>query len=286
MMAAALLMFGVTAQEQQAQDENSARRGGRNRGSRGDSGGGGFEQLREQIRKVDEQLKEKFPEEYKELEKLDASDRRAAFQKRSELAKKAGIEMPEFGPRRNGGGDRRPDAAAAEQNAQEEWRKAEEAVKEKFPAEFAEYEKLRESDAPAALAKFRELAEKAGVKLPENQPKIIGPRNIARLAVAFADRILQQRYPEEYAEIVTLREEDPDLARDKYRELFKRAGLNSEDIKKRIEARSASTRIVQVEVPQNNNTNTNTGNSNRRWGGGMGGMGGMGGGGMGGPPGW
>ena len=32
MMAAALLMFGVTAQEQQAQDENSARRGGRNRG--------------------------------------------------------------------------------------------------------------------------------------------------------------------------------------------------------------------------------------------------------------
>ena len=124
------------------------------------------------------------------------------------------------------------------------------------------------------------------MKLPENQPKIIGPRNIARLAVAFADRILQQRYPEEYAEIVTLREEDPDLARDKYRELFKRAGLNSEDIKKRIEARSASTRIVQVEVPQNNNTNTNTGNSNRRWGGGMGGMGGMGGGGMGGPPGW
>ena len=72
MMAAALLMFGVTAQEQQAQDENSARRGGRNRGSRGDSGGGGFEQLREQIRKVDEQLKEKFPEEYKELEKSSA----------------------------------------------------------------------------------------------------------------------------------------------------------------------------------------------------------------------
>lgn len=270
--AAVLLISAVAAQEQQSADES----GGRSRGrSRGSGNGGGFEQMREQIRKANEQIKEKFPEEYKELEKLEATDRRAAFQKRLELAKKAGIELPEFGGRR--GGDRRPDAA--EQDMREEWRKAEEAVKEKLPAEFAEFEKLRETNPDAALAKLRELAEKAEVKLPEGQPsfKNVGPRNVARLAVEYADRVLQQRYPDEYAQIVELRAEDPDLAREQYRELFKRAGLNAEEIKKRVVARSASTRVVQVEVPQTpSSTGGNTGNTNRRWGG-MGGMGGPGG---------
>ena len=100
---------------------------------------------------------------------------------------------------------------------------------------------------------------------------------MSRPGMEYADRVLQQRYPDEYAQIVELRAEDPDLAREKYRELFKRAGLNAEEIKKRVVARSASTRIVQVEVPQSPSSSSgNTGSTNRRWGG-MGGMGGPGG---------
>lgn len=265
-LTALVLTLGIMAQEQQSQPAensdsgNSSRRNGRSRGSRGDFGGGsgGFEQMRERIRQADAQIKEKFPEEYKELEKLDSTDRRAAYQKRVELARKAGIELPDFG---RGRGDRRPGGSETQNNQQEEWQKAEEAVKAKFPDEYAEIAKLRETDAAAALLKLRELAEKAGVKLPEGEPpaKEVGVRNIARLAIEQANRILERRYPDEYAEIVKLRETDPDLARDKYRELFKRAGLSSEELKKRVVAHAAGTRIVQVEAPQNSN---NTGNAN------------------------
>ncbi len=291
-LTALALTFGVIAQEQQSQsaeNSDSSRRGGRSRGGRGDFGGG-FEQIRERIRQADAQIKEKFPEEYKELEKLDSSDRRAAYQKRIELARKAGIELPDFG---RGRGDRRPGGSSssseAQDNLQEEWQKAEEAIKAKFADEYAEIVKLRETDAAAALVKLRALAEKAGVKLPEGEPaaKEVGVRNIARLAVEQANRILERRYPEEYAEIVKLRETDPDLARDKYRELFKRAGLNSEELKKRIAAHAAGTRIVQVDTSQNNNTgssNSSGGNTSRRSNWSQGGFGGGPGGGMGGPP--
>lgn len=255
------LFAGAAAQEQPSGEGQG--RGGRGRGG----GSSGFEQMRERMRQANEQIKEKFPEEYKELEQLESTDRRAASQKRLELARKAGIEMPDFG--RGRGGERRPEPQDAQKNQLEEWQKAEEAIKAKFPDEYAAMEKLRETDAAAALVKLRELAEKAEVKLPEGDPpgKAVGPRNVSRLAVERANQILQRRYPEEYAEIVKLREEDPDLAREKYRELFQRAGLTAEELKKQVVARAASTRVIQVEVPQNN-TNNNNNNNRRTWGGG------------------
>ncbi len=283
LLALTVTLFGQDQQESTGGGENRSNRGRGNRGNGGGPGGGGpggggsgFEAIREAMAKADAQIKEKLPEEYKELEKLDAAgDRRAAMQKRQELAQKAGIEMPSFGGGRGGrnGDQRRPDAANEQKNALEEWTKAENAIKEKFPDEYAEIAKLRETDMAAALVKLRELAEKAEVKLPEGEPpgKAVAPRNVARLAVERANSILQRRYPEEYAEIVKLRDEDPELAREKFRELFQKAGLNAEDLKKQVVARAASTRVIQVEVPQQNNNNNN---NNRRQGG------------WGGPPGW
>ncbi len=290
-----LLALSMAAQEQQdtsggGDNQGQSRRGRGNRGGggpgggNGGPGGGGFN--REAMQKVDEQIKEKLPEEYKELEKLSQSDPRAAYTKRRELAEKAGIEMPSFG-RGNRGGNR-PDRGNSEEKALEEWQKAEAAIKEKFPKEYEEIDKLRQTDTAAALVKLRELAEKAEIKLPEGEPpgRTVSPRAVAKLAVDRAHQILRERYPDEYAEYEKLREDDPDAAREKFREMFKKSGLTSEELKRQVSSRRVQTQVIQVETPANQTQQQqqqqqgrggNRGGGGGGWGGGPGGGGGWGG---------
>ena len=107
----------------------------------------------------------KYEKELKEIEELQKTDFRAAMQKRMELMRKEGIEMP-FGGRMGGqGGMRGPRGAEGGVEAPAPRRgnpraAMEKTMKEKMPADFAEYEKLKKEDPRKANIKFREMAKK------------------------------------------------------------------------------------------------------------------------------
>ncbi len=175
--------------------------------------------------KIAAQIKEKFPKEYAELEQLQQSDRRAAMRKMMELAQKAGIELP-FGPGRNRGGAWH---SSADTKQTQVWQEFLDKIKEKFPTEYEEIAKLLQNEPTKALEKLKELAEKAGLEMPEGtpneEPMIRSPRNRNRFMVARAERILSQEEPEKFAQLEALRKTDPDAARDFFRAMVKDAGL-------------------------------------------------------------
>ena len=151
----------------------------------------------EQWEKVRTELKEKYPEEMAEIEKLQSTNRRAAMEKTRELAKKAGISLGEESGR--------PDFAARfEQiNAQ---------LKEKYPEEMAEIEKLRETDPRAAFQKTGELMQKAGIEMPR-------PGGQNNEVMQKINEKIQSDYADELKEIEKLRESDRREAGRKYMEL-------------------------------------------------------------------
>ncbi len=180
--------------------------------------------------KIQADLKAKYPKEYAEIETLQKTDLNAAMEKFRELARKANVELPrraferggeqrggeQRGQRQQGGergarGGERGDRGGRQQggmtmggNARAE---AEAKIKEKFPAEYGEIEKMRLD----SNTKLRELATKAGVELPMT------------LDEQMAD--LKAKYPKEVAEIEALRQTDPRAAFQKTRELADKAGI-------------------------------------------------------------
>lgn len=186
--------------------------------------GGGRGGMRAQMENINRQLKEKFPAEYAEIEKMRETDRMGAMRKMMELAGKAGLEMP-FG--RRGMMGHRPDFGHGMQN---EWTKFFAELKEKAPAEFAEIEKKLTSDPQNALKELAALAEKHGLKmptgpLPSQRPQVSLNRNGNRFMIQRANRILEKSRPEDYAKLQELRETDDDAAREFFRKLAKEEGL-------------------------------------------------------------
>ncbi|WP_294481354.1 hypothetical protein [uncultured Victivallis sp.] len=118
------------------------------------------------------ELKAKYPKEMAEIEELGKTDRRAAFQKIRELAEKAGIKlsMPGMGgrpgmPGRGNGSDDAPSPPPRE-NPMRQLR----LLRQKFPEEMAEVDRLRRSDPAAARAKTRELLKKLEAEQPAEKP--------------------------------------------------------------------------------------------------------------------
>ena len=118
------------------------------------------------------ELKAKYPKEMAEIEELGKTDRRAAFQKIRELAEKAGIKlfMPGMGgrpgmPGRGNGSDDAPPPPPRE-NPMRQLR----LLRQKFPEEMAEVDRLRRSDPAAARAKTRELLKKLEAEQPAEKP--------------------------------------------------------------------------------------------------------------------
>ena len=187
-----------------------------------ESGRSRFAEARERLAV---QLKEKFPQEYAELEQLQQNDRRAAMRKMMELAQKAGLEIP-FGAGRNRG----PGSMIPAQPDQTQlWQEFLNKIKEKFPTEYEEVAKLLQTDPNKALEKLKELAAQAGLEIPEGSPedatRIQSPRNRNRFMVARAERILRREEPEKYAQWTALRKTDPDAAREFFRNMVQEAGL-------------------------------------------------------------
>ena len=238
---------------------------------------GGFFAERERIAA---QLKEKFPAEYAEIEKLRATDRRGAMMKTMELARKAGIEMPFRGPR------------GMNANPQDAWQNLFNQLKEKDPAGFAEVEKLLSSDPAKAMEKVKEIAAKAGLQVPEGMPmpgvvRPESPRNRNRFMVERATRILKRTQPEAFAKVEALRKTDPDAARELFRSLVKEAGLTAEELsaqdhhRRRVSSFVFSDKELEAQYEQ---AAGSVQQQRGPWGGGWGGrgMGGWGGRGMGG----
>ena len=105
-------------------------------------------------------------------------------------------------------------------------------VREKAPAEYEELLKLAVSDPRAALAKWREAAEKAGVKMQgprggfpggpgrggDREAPAPGGRQVSRPPIAK----LRKAYPAEMAKFDELRESDPAKARELLRDLTRK----------------------------------------------------------------
>lgn len=164
-----------------------------------------------------EQLKAKYPKEVEEINKLQESSPEQARTKFFELMRKAGPEMG-F---RGGHGGRREGRSGMRGVELTEAQTAE--LKSKYPAEFAEYEKLKESDPDKAREKLHEMAKKAFGEQQIAQDSIY--RDRSRRAVAFVRMELKRLYPERYEEIMKLEKSDPDAARRELRKLFAESNI-------------------------------------------------------------
>ena len=99
-----------------------------------------------------------------------------------------------------------------------------ETLRTKYPAEFAEMEKLRETDRRAAMEKFRELAEKAGVSLPMMRRERGGDERFGAAGessrpgadVQNALQLIRAGHPEAFDENGKLKESDPAAALEKW----------------------------------------------------------------------
>ena len=204
-LASALILFSAAAADAPAVPGGSRTDESRDGGRQFRPGRDGMERRGDPRAEAEAQIKEKFPAEYAEIEKLRAE----ADAKLRELAKKAGIEIPK---------------TFAEQMAE---------LKEKYPKEMAEIEELQKTDRMAAFRKMRELAEKAGIALPFGRPGQGPGRMGGRGDVPGEDaprmranpmqqlRQLRQKFPKEMAEVEELRRTDPAAARAKMQELIK-----------------------------------------------------------------
>ena len=240
--------------------------------------------MREQIENINRQLKEKFPAEYAEIEKMRESDRMGAMRKTMELAGKAGIEMP-WGRGRMGG--RR---FGQLNGAVDEWQKFFAELKGKAPAEFAAIEaKLTSDPGNAMSSELKALAEKHGLTMPQGPlPRQAGGvvslnRNRNRIMIERANRILEEERPEDYIKLQALREVDDDAAREFFRKLAKEEGLTPQRLLaepiRPVRSVSYSDKDIEEQYPSSMP-------GNRPWGG-FGGRGGFGGfGGRGGFGGW
>ena len=200
----AALMFAtvaVFAQDGGFGGNNFRRGGNREFGRQGGRQGGrnfNFGPRQNPRAEAEKKLKEQYPAEYAEIEKLRAE----AEEKLKALAKKANIELPE-----------------APKSMEE--RMAD--LKKKYPKEMEEIEALRKTDPRASFMKLRELMMKEnGGKMPggenrpamrENQQKVL--------------RDAQKKYPEDWKEIQRVRKSDPAKARQMTKDLiekFKKEG--------------------------------------------------------------
>ncbi len=108
-----------------------------------------------------DQLKEKFPEEYAGIEKLQATDPAAALEKLRALAAKAGIEVPQAPAEVSG----RPRPVSLRNGNRMMIARANRMLRQIDPEGYAALEKLRQEDEDAAREKLRAMVRSAGIPL-------------------------------------------------------------------------------------------------------------------------
>lgn len=158
----------------------------------------------DQRENVEAKLKEKYPKEFAEIDKL----RNEAETKLQALAKKAGVQLP-LNP--------------------ETMRKKMTEIRAKYPKEFEEIDKLRKTDPRAAREKMQEIYRKEGIEFPAmpdrrhdrfganpNQPSPRRGNPMEKL------QQIRAAYPAEMKKLDELRRNDPGRYREEMRKLAER----------------------------------------------------------------
>lgn len=115
--------------------------------------------------KIETLLKEKYPVEFAEYEKLRQTDRPAALIKLKELADKEKLTLPAA---------EIPEIKILPRDlARLVVERAENIVQRRYPKEYLEIEKLRETDPDTARDKFRELVKTAGLNYEEIKRQVV-----------------------------------------------------------------------------------------------------------------
>lgn len=208
-----LLVFACGVLSAQGPGRQRSRRGGDTRMQQDSSA---------EWAKAQAELKKKYPEKYKEIEKLQATNLFAAMEKMRELASEASVTLP--GSRRGNWGGRpggmgMPGSMGMMGNMRNPRASVEAELKTKYPAEYAEIEKQR----MLAENKLEELAKKANVKLPATTESV-------RLKMEELKN--SGKYKTEFEEIEKLRTSDPRAAFMKTRELMAKAGIEMPEMRR------------------------------------------------------
>ena len=188
---------------------------------------------------VQTQLKQKYPEKFAEIEKLQKTNIFAALEKMRALARENNVTLPSsgrggregfrqggFGGGERGEGFRQGGFGGGERgegfrqggfggqggfgSRQNQRTTAEDQIKKLYPTEYAEVEKLRVT----IEEKLQALAKKGNVTLPESAETLR-----AKMAA------VREKYKTEFAEIDKLRETDPRAAMERTREIFQKEGI-------------------------------------------------------------
>ena len=137
-----------------------------------------------------QQLKDKFPEEYAEIEKQMQTDRTGAVAKLRELAAKAGLEVPEGEP----GQPRTETRLPSPRNRNREMKKAaERIIRQLYPEDYALMVEMRDIDPDAAREAFRDLVREAGLTTEDLEKTALMQTGRAR-SVVFTDKELEEQY--------------------------------------------------------------------------------------------
>ena len=181
---------------------------------------------------IQTQLKKQYPEKFAQIEKLAQTNLAEAMQKMTQLAREAKISLPmQRGPRggfgqrggrgedfsggrgegfRSGRGEGFGGRGGFGMMGNRQRTEAENQIKEKFPKEYAAIEKTREQ----AEEQLQALAKKAGVNLPLPQEAMMKKMAAVR-----------EKYKAEFEEIRKLYGTDPQAARERTQEIFRREGI-------------------------------------------------------------
>lgn len=199
--------------------------------------GGGRERFRQMIQTVREQ----YPEEFAEVEKLRASDPRAAMMKMRELMEKSGFSMPRPGEDRNNGQDnggarnvRREPPKVAESDLAIYLRHLVNFLRAKAPDEWADVELTLATDPERGWRRFVAMCGKYGRQVPENATvkdlniNPVSERDVVRVTMERIDREIKRKFPGEYRELVSARVSDPVRARKLFRQLVAQGNISTE----------------------------------------------------------
>lgn len=176
--------------------------------------------------KAQAELRKRYPEKYKEIEKLQETNLFAAMEKMRELASEASVTLP--GSRREyrggrhggmGGGMGMPGGMGMMGSMRNPRASVEAELKAKYPAEYAEIEKQR----MLVENKLEKLAEKANMKLPATAESI---------RLKMEELKISGKYKAEFEEIEKLRTSDPRAAFLKTRELMAKAGIEMPEMRR------------------------------------------------------
>ena len=187
--------------------------------------------------KIQAELKGKYPEKFKEIEKLQETNLFAALEKMRELASEASVTLPSSrrgsrDSRRGGmpgeGGDRRfgmgmrsgmSGGGGMFANMGNSRAAVEAELKKQYPAEYSEIEKQR----IIAENKLEELAKKANVKLPATMESV-------RLKMEELKN--SGKFKAEFEEIEKLNATDRRAAFQKTWELMRKAGIEMPEMRR------------------------------------------------------